>query len=80
MASIDVFNRFFDGEEVLLSEMKEAVGEDQEAMLIRVLNFALITSLVSKVYAVGGQKRVLTGDGLAFYSLVKALWEVGDSV
>jgi len=78
MAAIDVFNRFFDGEEVLLSEMEEAVGEENVAVLTLAINIAYIGDFVDKIYLVGGQKRVLTSSGLFFYSLISSLFAAGE--
>lgn len=72
-----VFNRFFEGEEVLLSEMMEAVGEENEALLTLVINVGYVCGLVVKHYLPGGQKRQLTAMGLGFYELIKGLFEAG---
>lgn len=78
MPVIDVWNRFFEGEEVLLSEMEESVGEENVAFMTLVVNCGYICSCVRKSYTTEGQKRALTSRGLEFYSLISGLFEAGE--
>lgn len=73
----DAFNRFFAGEAVLLVDMQDAVGDDNKALLTLVINVGYICGLVGKFYTTEGQKRNLTGMGIAFYNLIKSLYEAG---
>jgi hypothetical protein len=77
MAVIDVWNRFFEGEQVLWSEMTESVGDTEDEWLLWVVGLAIAGDLVDKVYSVEGQKRVLTAKGKGLYDQIKGLYEEG---
>lgn len=75
MSSLDVFTRFFDGEEVLQSEIEERLSSDNFRRVILLLNVASVCGLAYKSYSVDGQKRSLSSMGKALYDVIASEFE-----